>query len=362
MMTPRARWLAALQMQPVDRLPFWPKLGQNYPPAQQPPYSAMSLHDLHAWVGSDQHTGVGGIVREHRTTCDRTIHTADGIQRMTYHTPHGNLTAEQKWDAGSTSWHPTEFPIKTVEDLQRMQAWYADTRLELDTEMLAQARTRVAELGETALPVTGIGTSPLMVFVEELAGVENAHLFLADAPDEVEALFAEMHRLLKRMTELTLAEHPADLFYFTENTSTTLISPAQYRQYCLPVLQEYAAVGQQAGRLVVLHMCGHLKALLPDLAGIPVAAFEAFTSPTLGNTTLLDGRTACPHTCLIGGTNAMLWLRPPAEIIHQIEEDLDALPHHRGIVVTSAGMMPPGCPPETIREVCAWVQEYAGRW
>jgi len=32
-----------------------------------------------------------------------------------------------------------------------------------------------------------------------------------------------------------------------------------------------------------------------------VAAFEAFTSPTLGNTTLLDGRTACPDKCLIGG-------------------------------------------------------------
>ena len=36
----------------------------------------------------------------------------------------------------------------------------------------------------------------------------------------------------------------------------------------------------------------------------------------------------------------MLWLKPANEIIAKIEQDLDELPHHRGIVVTSAGVMP----------------------
>ena len=122
-----------------------------------------------------------------------------------------------------------------------------------------------------------------------------------------------------------------------------------------------AAVTQSADRNLILHMCGHLRALLPDLAMIPAQAFEAFTSPTLGDTTLLDGRTQCPDKCLIGGTNAMLWTRPAREIIAQIESDLDALPHHRGIVVTSAGVMPPMCEPETIRQVCEWVRTYPAR-
>jgi hypothetical protein len=108
-------------------------------------------------------------------------------------------------------------------------------------------------------------------------------------------------------------------------------------------------------------MCGHLKALLPQLARIPAQAFEAFTSPTLGNTTLLDGRRACPNTCLIGGTNAMLWTEPAERIVARIEADLDVLPHHRGIVVTSAGVMPPRCKPETIREVCRRVKAYPAR-
>jgi hypothetical protein len=105
-------------------------------------------------------------------------------------------------------------------------------------------------------------------------------------------------------------------------------------------------------------MCGELQAILPDLAEIPAAGFEAFTSPPIGNTSLLDGRTACPSTCLVGGTNAALWVEPAERIIAQIEHDLDQLPHHRGIVVTSAGVIPPICSPETIRDVCDWVKAY----
>ena len=33
-MTPKQRWLAAIHMEPVDRLPFCPKLDWAYPRAQ----------------------------------------------------------------------------------------------------------------------------------------------------------------------------------------------------------------------------------------------------------------------------------------------------------------------------------------
>ena len=151
------------------------------------------------------------------------------------------------------------------------------------------------------------------------------------------------------------------MLYLVENTSTTLISPAQYRRYCGRHVGEYAALTNAAGRNLVLHMCGHLKAILGDLTRIPAQAFEAFTSPTLGNTTLLNGRSACPDKCLIGGTNAMLWTQTADEIISKIEEDLDELPHHRGVVVTSAGVMPPMCTPDTVKRVCEWVKQYPAR-
>ena len=42
----------------------------------------------------------------------------------------------------------------------------------------------------------------------------------------------------------------------------------------------------------------------------------------------------------------------------QIKHDLDELPHHRGVVATSAGVMPPLCKPETIKEVAELVRDY----
>ncbi|HOJ39368.1 MAG TPA: hypothetical protein PK644_02740, partial [bacterium] len=80
------------------------------------------------------------------------------------------------------------------------------------------------------------------------------------------------------------------------------------------------------------------------------------------DTTLLDGRTFCPEKCLLGGTNATLWLQPARRICQELEKDLQALPHHRGLVITSAGVMPPGCSPETIKQVADFVRSFPARF
>jgi hypothetical protein len=91
---------------------------------------------------------------------------------------------------------------------------------------------------------------------------------------------------------------------------------------------------------------------------LPVTAFEAFTPPTVGNTTLYDGRIACPEKCLIGGTNAAIWLMSAEQIISYIQENLDILPHHKGLCLSSAGVMPPSSAPEKIKKVKDWLDSY----
>jgi len=360
-MTTRQRWLAAVNMQPVDHLPFWPKLGGSYSKNQCPPFSDMPIDDIHTWTGSDDHPGVSGGIRIVQSNCSEEVHRDKHTLRTVYHTPAGDAEMVLQFDEGSHSWHPVQFPVRRPEDIAIMLAYYRDQRIELDPEDLAKARARAAEIGESAASRVGIGTSPMMNWVEHLAGVENGHYFLADDPARVEELFETMQAILVRKAELLVENAPADLFYLMENTSTTLISPDQFRTYCLPQIRPCADIAAAAGKAAVLHMCGHIKVLLKDLATLPVRAFEAFTSPTLGNTTLLDGRTDCPDVCLIGGTNAMLWTQPADTIIAKIEADLDVLPHHRGLVVTSAGVMPPSCRPETIKAVCDWVRSYSVR-
>lgn len=360
-LTSRQRWRAALTSQPVDRLPFWPKLDRAYPRAQAAPFCQQSLEQLHAFIGSDQHPGLGGAVRELRSATRLEVVREANLQRTLFHTPRGTLERVCQWDEPSQSFHPIEFPVKTAADLPAMIAWYNDARYELDGAALARAVERQREVGEHGATHISTGQSPLMHWVEWEAGIERAHLLLADHESEVCELFEAMQRALLERARLLARHHPCDLCYLVENTSTTLISPAQYRRYNLAHVQAAAEVFVGEGKPLVLHMCGHLKELLGDLATIPVHGFEAFTAPTLGNTTLLDGRTACPDKCLIGGTQAMLWLEPAETILAEIHRRLDELPHHRGLVVTSAGVMPPGCRPEVIRDVCHGLREYPVR-
>ncbi|MHB9026420.1 MAG: uroporphyrinogen decarboxylase family protein [Armatimonadota bacterium] len=360
-MTPRRRWLAAVTMQAVDRLPFWPKIFGAYLATHGRAPDRETLDALHAYIGSDRHEGLDACLVETRATTSLEVRQDGNSQTTAFVTPHGTVTLVERWDAGSQSWHPIKFPAETRDDILTLTAFYQDGGWALSPARLEAAQARQRELGEDAVTTVGVGESPFMYWLEFLAGVENGHLLLCDYPQEVEALLEAIHENLRQRAALLAARHPADLFYLVENTSTTLLSPAQYRAHCLPYLQEYVRILNAHDRLVVVHMCGLLHGLLPDLATLPAAAFEAYTSPPVGNTTLADGRAACPRTCLIGGTNAVLWTQPAEEIIAEIETHLDALPHTRGIVVTSAGVMPPLASPETIREVCEWVKGYKTR-
>jgi len=357
-MTNRERWLAALKCEPVDRLPFWAKLNGSYPQYQVEPFRSMSVSDIHKWVGSNPPVGSASCVKVVRKETSTKSHQKNGTRVTEYTTPAGILTAVNGYDKGSHSWHPIEFPVKRREDIEAMRLFFSDATCEFDSDQLDNALATVKNVGENGVVTTGIGISPLMDWVQHLAGIENAHLMLWDYREDVEALFAEMHKLLCRKAEIIADKSPAGVVFSTENTSTTLISPVMFRQYCYKHLVDYGNIISSARNMHLLHMCGHLKEVLDDIAKLPAVGIEAFTTPTLGDTTLKDGRTACPDKCLVGGTNAMLWTRETEEIFNQIEHDLNELEHHRGIVLTSAGVMTPLCKPETIKEVANLVKSY----
>ena len=64
LMSVKERWLAAINMLPIDRLPFWPKLSEAYPQAQHKPFCNMSLSEIHEWIGSDKHDSLSSSIRE----------------------------------------------------------------------------------------------------------------------------------------------------------------------------------------------------------------------------------------------------------------------------------------------------------
>lgn len=362
-MTSRERWLAALRLEEVDRLPFWPKLDGKYNTHQEGRFKDMSVGAIFDWLECDPPNWGGSGVKCVRTHTRQSREELEpGVTATLYHTPYGEMRTVHRYDARSNSNHPVEFPCKTVEDIRRMTAFFEDAQYEPDPEAQEKTKAHLAETADRGVRNCGLGESPLMLWVEHLAGVENAHYMLMDYEEEVHALFEAIHQDIIRRTEMILQCSAADCFIMVENTSTTLISPEQYRQYCGRHLPVYLAMVREAGKLSQLHMCGYLKDILPDIHAVGADSYEAFTSPPVGNTTFLDGRTACPDVALVGGTNARLWMHDAETIVAELKSHLDALPHHRGIVPSSAGVMPPVANPETIKAVCDFVKSYPAKF
>ena len=215
-MTPRERWLAALQCQPVDRLPFWPKIGNAYAMHQREPFRSMSASELHQWIGSDEHVGGPSCVKIIRQETRVEQREKDGVRTTTFHTPAGMLTSADGFDPVSRSWHPREFPVKRVRDLEAMCWMFSDAQCAFDADQFERATAQIRDLGERCIATTSLGVSPLMDWIQHLAGIEEGLLMLKDAPEEVGALFDHMHRLLCRRAEITAERSPYSIIYSVE--------------------------------------------------------------------------------------------------------------------------------------------------
>lgn len=356
-MTSRRRLLAAYAGDEVDRLPYWAKVANTTWRTSQPQaVRDLSSRDILHAIGADGIFHVGGVTRTIRPRVSVETSQTDNVRTTVTHTPDGGLTERWTFDPCTQSRHPTEFPVKTREDLARVRWIYTDVTFEVDEQHRRAARARQREIGERGVTLCGVGTGPLMHLVQHVIGPVNTHLMLADFPGEMDELLALMGNVRLAHVHHAARHCPADVLVSVENTSTTLIGPGQFAKYCYSHLCDCGRAVEAEGKMHELHMCGHTLALLERIDTIPAASIEAFTSPTLGNTRLADGRAKAPSKTLIGGTNCCTWLRPVDQIKQYIAGELAACGDHRRIILTTAGVAPPACPMETFAEIGRWIR------
>jgi uroporphyrinogen-III decarboxylase len=368
-MTSRERMLAAYRGEPTDRLPYWAKVANNtWRSRQSEPVRAMTGPELLDFIRADGIFGIGHGVRQVAPHVEVSQSETDGIRTEVFRTPDGDLTDRWQFDPYTRTWHPVEFPVKTREDIGRFRWLFRDVRYEVDEEKVAKSRRQHEQIGQRGItkcswvcpgPLKAYGTTPLMHLVEHVIGPVQVHLMLHDHPDELEELMELMHADDLARVKAVCEATSADLICSMENTSTTLISPDQFERYCLGHLTAVGRVIHEAGKMHELHMCGKTHALLERIDTIPAVSIEAFTSPNLGDTRLVDGRTRAPSKTLVGGTNVNVWLWPEERIHEYILGELAACPDRRHIVLTTAGVAPPACPAEKFRRIGQWLREAA---
>ena len=302
-MTSRDRLLAALHGELPDRLPWAPEFNMVFAervlrelPGQ--PYAPEDAYiETCRRIKAECFARVDAIEVTYRNV--EVVETRDGDEiTRTYRTPARDLTLRARMisDIGVEMEH--QHMVRTVEDVRAYRFLYEDASYASRYEYV---QSRIAVMGDAGLCSVFGPPTPLLDLIMFQIRLPNVYFLMEDHPQEMEELLAAMHRRNCEYYELAAAG-PGEVVRSFEDTSTTLVSPALYRRYCLKQLQDYRDICHAHGKLFVPHMCGLLKGVLPELAETGLDGIEAVTPPPLGDCPIgLAREKLGPNVTLIGG-------------------------------------------------------------
>ncbi len=194
-------------------------------------------------------------------------------------TPEGILR-EKGAENPYTSWI-TEPIIKTPDDFEIWKKYYPRP-IAVDWSPVIECKKRIGDRGIVRGSYYDFGQgSPWQSFVN-MYGTENAIMDTYDAPDWIHYVLEEL--LSRKLAVIELGgKQEFDLVECGGGAgSSTVISPALHREFCLPYDQKQIAALHDKGTKVVYHLCGGLMPLLETVTENGADALETMTPREMG--------------------------------------------------------------------------------
>ncbi len=212
-----------------------------------------------------------------------------------------------------TSTHK-KFYVEKIPDYEILASYHESVDFVADNDFIQKEKARVGVKG--VLVLGGGPSSPLYSLISRYAGIQQFTFDLFDAQSEVEFAMDEMRASACRWYEAA-AKTSSDVIRCTEDLDTKLISPELFRKYAVPALREYAHICHSHGKKFVIHMCGHIRDILPEIKSTGADALHCLTAPPTGNTPLAEA-----GKILSGATAGMIRV-DPSILLHSDEAGID---------------------------------------
>ncbi len=342
-MTSRERLLTALNNGRPDRLPClvhgwmdyylktylnsmdwyqaFEKFGMDYAIYESPVYH-FADSSANQWICQRRDLGMDG---DGNRCWEETIQTPKG---ELHHA--GAASAITPWE--------TEVLIKSRRDLELWNE-FLPMPIAADFSPIQRAREKLGDKGIVrSHPFSAGQGSPWQSFCI-LVGTEEAIMLAMDEPEYVHHALECILQKTLRVTELW-AKTPADMVETGGGAgSSTVISPAMFREFCLPYdIRQHAAIHTYTGMKIVYHLCGGFMPLL-DLVTLNGAdGLETMTPPSMGGDCDLGKASAHVGEKLffIGGfdQNAGFETGSPEVARRQVFECFQATRDHAGYIVS----------------------------
>ncbi len=305
-MTLRERLLATLRGDMPDRIP-WNIYAWLLP-------DTPAGHALHRWG-----LGLMGTARIFRPvyegvtiTEERTEIAGRPWMRVRIETPVGTLTEEATIEPNYGSRWIRKFFIASLDDYAAAEYLFRHTRFEPDFE----AWRRVdAAIGDGGITVGEIMPIPIMHLMVAWMGAEGLAEGIYLHTDRFDALIAALQEHYDRQLQLA-AECPAEVIWFPDNVTGTIISPQLFERYCAPVYARAMPIMRSAGKIPIAHYDGSNRPLVRSLARTGLPVIEAFTPPPMGDLSVAEAKAAWP--------DKVIWVNFPSPLFLEPSEAIEA--------------------------------------
>ncbi len=291
---------------------------------------------------------------------DDTIHikkTVEGdFTRIRYSTPLGEVEEVLENAPLAETIFKMEFAVKEEADFEVLEYLFDHT---IYGDNCGEVTKAIEETGEEGL-VGGAGLGAPLVRLFRFREPAKLLLDSYDRPDVIKRAADAIHRSHLRAYEI-IKKSPAEVIIaYCADLSASLISPAMFERYALPYLREYAEILHCEGKLLIVHLCGHLEALLPLLKQTGIDGICSLTLPPMGDTTIDMVRDVLGDDFpVIGGLDPVLFaLQTPDRVRSHVEATLEGLSHTRGLILAPSDSTPAGTTMENLTEAARTIAEW----
>ena len=203
-----------------------------------------------------------------------------------------------------------EYWIKEPRDYKIRQWIVEHTEVIPQYDEFDRAEERAGALGIT---VVGGGRTPTMSIQVDYAGDQRFALDVALEVEEFFELYEAERKLFLEMNR-AIADGPGRFVKWNENVTISMLGPKRYAGLLTPVYNEAVPVLETAGKRVMVHYDGELKAIADQMAHAPFHIVESLTEPPEGNMTLDECRAAWPDKSFWANINVGLYSLPQDEL------------------------------------------------
>lgn len=200
--------------------------------------------------------------------------------------------------------------IKAPSDYRVLQWMMEHAELRPSYEQYDRAE---AAVGENGIVVVAGSRTPAMCINVDWAGTERFCLDLADEVEELYALYRAMTDVFLRETEI-LAAGPGSFAKWNENLTISMLGPRRYRELLMPLYQRCVPMLESAGKRVMVHYDGALRAIANDIAQAPFHIHESLTEPPEGDMWYDECRATWPDKAFWANINVGAYALPPDEL------------------------------------------------